>query len=165
MKIAIYNENCLLAGKFAANNEEIDDYREQNGGQDCGDWTVYEADSRGGLLDLARNMLEKAGIGARGSYDCKTALSIIDMIGDREEILTDNDIYRLGQLTTRNEDGVHFTVYEEMNWVWLMHTLGFCVINIPEHKPSGIIYDQQYWSVHISDNSRNVIDVHPELFA
>jgi hypothetical protein len=77
MKLAIYNENCTMAGRVAAREAEIDDYREQHDGQDCDDWTIY-AGSREELIDLAQHMLAKAPTGAAGSYQRRAAQAILD---------------------------------------------------------------------------------------
>lgn len=164
MKIAIYNENCTTAGKVAARDSEIDEYRLANDGQDCGDWTVYEGAERE-LLGVARRMLDAAGSDGAGAYQRKSALAIIDAIGPREDALADDDIRRLGNLITRDDAGRHFTEHESAEWLGAMEALGMIEIDRPAHYATGIPYGMEHWSVEVNDDARDVIDAHPELFA
>lgn len=162
-KLAIYAEHCVRAGKVAADDAAIDEYRLANDGQDCGDWVVYEGTKRE-LLDTARHMLDAANWGALGQHRRRSALSIIDAIGAREDVLIDDDIRRLGALTTRDEAGRHFTDTEDLDWLHVMESLGMIEIDRPIHHATGIPYGQEHWSMEMTDDARDVIEAHPELF-
>ena len=50
MRVVIWNENCVLAGR-AVSDAEIEGYDDP---RDCGDWTVYEGTPEELLSDAAR---------------------------------------------------------------------------------------------------------------
>jgi hypothetical protein len=79
MRFAIYNENCIQKGKLAADADDIDAYREEHDGQDCGDWTVYEG-APAELLELADLIERNARPGGGGTFDRRCAATI------REEV-------------------------------------------------------------------------------
>jgi hypothetical protein len=66
--------------------------------------------------------------------------------------LTPEDARLLGQLTTRDEAGTHFTQNPLFPNTWLekMEAAGFIEINRPVHGPTGIAYGQDEWSVEVT---------------
>lgn len=64
--------------------------------------------------------------------------------------LTDDDKRMLGELTTRDEAGRHFTETHSDEWLDRMEAAGYITIYRPVHQATGIPYSQEYWSVEVS---------------
>lgn len=64
--------------------------------------------------------------------------------------VSDGDLRMLGQLSTRDESGRHFT--EAYSWDWLdrMERLGMLEIVRPVHE-IGMPYSREYWSVEVTE--------------
>ena len=73
---------------------------------------------------------------------------------------TDDQIRELCTICTRDDAGRHFT--EWADWRPL-EELGLISISRPVHDATGIPYDQQYWSVQITDEGQALVDNNPEL--
>ena len=58
----------------------------------------------------------------------------------------------LGQLTTRDEAGTHFTEYTSADNLQWLEDSGLIEITRPVHESSGIAYEQKYWSVNVTDD-------------
>lgn len=64
--------------------------------------------------------------------------------------LTKKDLQKLGEITTRDEAGTHFTQIYSDEWLDKMESNGLITINRPIHEPTGIAYSQEYWSVEVT---------------
>lgn len=58
----------------------------------------------------------------------------------------------LDTLTTRNEIGKHFTEVYTADELTELEESGYILIHRPLHPQTGIRYDQQYWSVELTEN-------------
>lgn len=76
--------------------------------------------------------------------------------------LTDDQIYELGTLTTRDEAGTHFTEYSA-SWQ-VFEELGLIEITRPVHDATGISYSCEYWGLEVTAAGQALIDSRPELF-
>jgi len=79
MRIALYNENCVQAGK-PVSDRELEQAEADNDGLDCdpweaGDWTIYDAAPEQ-LLDVAASIETNARPGGGGQYDRRVARNI-----------------------------------------------------------------------------------------
>ena len=64
-------------------------------------------------------------------------------------------ISSLSTACTRDDAGRHFT--EWLDWQ-LLETFGLIEINRPIHEHTGIPYDQQYWSLQVTDLGGKLLD-------
>ena len=94
MKIAIYNENCVQAGKQVGDRELEQAEAENEGtGRDPwedGDWTVWE-DTPETLLAAAESRELNARTGGGGSYDRRVAETIREAVYDERPELRPED--------------------------------------------------------------------------
>lgn len=79
LRFGIYAEQCIQKGKLAADADDIDQYREENDGQDCQDWWVIEG-TPAGLLALADVTECNARSGGGGTYDRRCAATIREYV-------------------------------------------------------------------------------------
>ena len=73
----------------------------------------------------------------------------------------DNQIAELCILTTRDEAGRHFTEWSEH--FEALEEMGLIEINRPVHNATGIDYDQQYWTLEVTEEGIAVVEANPEL--
>jgi hypothetical protein len=64
--------------------------------------------------------------------------------------LTADDRRQLGELTTRDDGGRHFTEVYGTGWLEEMASLGLIRIDKPVHTATGIPYSAEYWAVLVS---------------
>jgi hypothetical protein len=74
---------------------------------------------------------------------------------------SDNQISELCILTTRDEAGRHFTEWSEH--FEALEEMGLIDINRPVHEATGIDYDQQYWTLEITEEGIAIVEANPEL--
>lgn len=69
--------------------------------------------------------------------------------------ITRQDLRMLGRLVTCDEAGTHFMSNPEFPPEWLdrMERLGMIEIHRPIHEPTGIPYDQEHWSVELTEEA------------
>jgi len=79
MRVAIFNENCMSAGR-AVGDDEVAQYIEEHG-RPCDDWVLHESTPEG-LLSLADEIEANARPGGGGMYDRRHAESIRDAVYD-----------------------------------------------------------------------------------
>ena len=76
--------------------------------------------------------------------------------------VTDDAIRELCIITTRNEAGQHFTTwsqhYEDLE------AAGLIAVHRPVHEVTGLPYDQQHWTVEVTDDGMALVDANPELY-
>ena len=77
--------------------------------------------------------------------------------------ITDDMIRDLSAMTTRDEAGQHFTARFDAGHVSALEAAGLITIDRPVHDATGISYDQQYWSVAVTDAGQELVDSHPDL--
>ena len=78
--------------------------------------------------------------------------------------LTRNDKLQLGRLTTRDEAGRHFADIYPDEWLDRMEVAGLITIDRPIHKPTGIPYSREYWSVQVADEVADWFDSYGQLY-
>lgn len=64
--------------------------------------------------------------------------------------ITDEDLRKLGELTTRDETGRHFTQRYSREWLDRMEAAGMIYIHKPVHPATKLEYAEEYWSVEIT---------------
>jgi hypothetical protein len=74
---------------------------------------------------------------------------------------SDEQIAELCILTTRDEAGRHFTE-------WAQHydaleEIGLIKIDRPVHAATELPYDQQYWTLEVTEEGIAVVDANPDL--
>jgi hypothetical protein len=74
---------------------------------------------------------------------------------------SDNQISELCILTTRDEAGRHFAEWSEH--FEALEEMGLIDINRPVHEATGIDYDQQYWTLEITEEGIAIMEANPEL--
>jgi hypothetical protein len=62
----------------------------------------------------------------------------------------------LKRITTRTESGVHFTSLYSSEDLEAMESSGWIKINRPVHEPTGIQYDQQYWTLEVTEKGQEI---------
>lgn len=79
--------------------------------------------------------------------------------------LTDDDKRMLGELTTKDAAGRHYTETHSAEWLDRMEAAGYITIDRPVHEATGIAYSQEYWTVQVAaevaewfDGDGNLID-------
>lgn len=77
--------------------------------------------------------------------------------------LTDDDRRQLGEVTTRDEAGRHFTQLYDRDWLDRMESTGWLEIHRPVHEPTGLSYDEQYWSVEVNPEVAEWFDAYGNL--
>lgn len=75
--------------------------------------------------------------------------------------LTDDMIRELCILTTRDASGRHFTEWAEH--YESLEKLGLVAIDRPVHSATGISYSMDHWTVEVTEEGQDVVDVNPEL--
>ena len=77
---------------------------------------------------------------------------------------TDQQATILAQIVTRDEAGRHFTeVYATDDLMELEHE-GLIEIARPVHDATGIRYQQEYWSVNVTQEGQALVDACPECW-
>ncbi|MCL6479875.1 MAG: hypothetical protein K6T65_16005 [Peptococcaceae bacterium] len=126
--------------------------------------TLYAVEVGDRLYPLSKDDLEFQKPDYKINYDSGVYPSITDieqyicnqvalneMTKDAEAVeLTLEDARLLGQLTTRDEDGTHFTQTYDTKWLLKMEKAGYIEIHRPVHGPTGIAYGQEEWSVEVT---------------
>jgi hypothetical protein len=69
--------------------------------------------------------------------------------------LTQDMIDELGTITTRNEQGQHFTAYSE-HWETLEED-GLIQVTRPVHPATGIPYGQETWTVEVTEQAQEML--------
>lgn len=75
--------------------------------------------------------------------------------------VSDDAIRELCVMTTRDADGLHFTQWSE-HWDTL-EAAGLVSVHKPVHASSGIAYDQDEWSVQITEAGQDLVDSREDL--
>lgn len=65
-------------------------------------------------------------------------------------MLTREDWQKLGNLTTRDEAGEHFTRRYPRAWLDRMEQAGMIKIYKPVHPATKLQYSEEYWSVELT---------------
>jgi hypothetical protein len=86
-----------------------------------------------------------------------------DGVGTVVVVLTRDDKIKLGQLSTRDDAGRHFTETHNAAWLARLEQIGLITIDRPVHAATGIAYDQQYWSVEVAPEVAEWFDEQGEL--
>ena len=76
----------------------------------------------------------------------------------------EDQVRYLSTLTTRDHAGRHFTERYPAGVVEELETLGLVTINRPVHEPTGINYDQSYWSLEVTEAGQDLVDANPEYW-
>ena len=76
--------------------------------------------------------------------------------------MTNEQIIELGQITTHDSSGRHFTNFSE-HWE-LFENENLIKVHRPYHESSGLNYDQSYWSMEVTPEGHLVVDENEELF-
>jgi hypothetical protein len=79
-------------------------------------------------------------------------------VGDDDQAISEEMISELCVATTRNESGRHFT--EWMHHVDALESAGLVQIDRPVHDVTGIPYDEQYWSIEVTEKGMLLVDQH-----
>ena len=77
--------------------------------------------------------------------------------------LTDDDKRVLGELTTKDDAGRHFTATHSTDWVDKMEAAGYITIDRPVHRATGIPYSQEHWTVEVAAEVADWFDSDGEL--
>lgn len=64
--------------------------------------------------------------------------------------LTAADRRMLGNLTTRDESGRHFSELVDMDWLFKMEDAGYVTIDRPVHAATGIPLGIDQWTLEVS---------------
>lgn len=64
--------------------------------------------------------------------------------------ITNEDLRKLGELTTRDEAGVHFTRRYSREWLDRMEEAGMIRIHKPVHPATKLEYSEEYWSAEVT---------------
>jgi hypothetical protein len=81
-------------------------------------------------------------------------------VGDDDQAISEEMISELCVATTRNEAGRHFT--EWMHHVDALESAGLVRIDRPVHDVTGIPYDEQYWSIEVTEKGMLLVDQHKD---
>ena len=66
----------------------------------------------------------------------------------------------LGDLTTKDEAGTHFTEYVSADNLQWFEDSGLIEINRPVHEASGIQYEQREWTVTVTDEGLAFVETY-----
>jgi hypothetical protein len=80
--------------------------------------------------------------------------------GDDDQAISEDMISELCVATTRNEAGRHFT--EWMNHLDALEAAGLVRVDRPVHDATGIPYDEQYWSIEVTEKGMLLVDQHKD---
>lgn len=64
--------------------------------------------------------------------------------------ISNEDLRKLGQLTTRDDAGVHFTRRYSREWLDKMEAAGMIKIHKPVHPATKLQYSEEYWTVEVT---------------
>lgn len=70
------------------------------------------------------------------------------------------DIRKLGEITTRDEAGTHFTQKHSADWLKRMSDAGLVEITKPVHEGSGVQYSSEYWTVAVTKKGVELGEAH-----
>lgn len=80
----------------------------------------------------------------------------VTMMATEKSTPTDDEIYELGTICTRDEAGRHFT---EGGHGWQrLEELGLIQIHRPIHDGTGIPYSQEHWSLEVTEAGQEIVD-------
>lgn len=79
--------------------------------------------------------------------------------------LSDEDRRKLGSMSTRDDAGRHFTEVYDSEWLDRMESAGLIVIHRPIHRPTGIPYGSEEWSVTVAPVVGEWFDIFGNLIA
>jgi hypothetical protein len=72
--------------------------------------------------------------------------------------LTDSELLAvMREITTRDHAGVHFTSNWPGSTIEALEARGWIIVNRPVHKPTGLEYDQQYWSLEFTEEGLEAV--------
>jgi len=57
----------------------------------------------------------------------------------------------LGEITTRNDAGRHFTEVYSARDLSELEDLGYIAVRRPVHEATGLHYSMEHWTVHVTD--------------
>jgi hypothetical protein len=77
---------------------------------------------------------------------------------------TESRVFALSTLTTRDEAGRHFTERYDDATLADLESEGLIEINRPVHRPTGISYDCQYWTVEVTPSGVELVEANPEYW-
>ena len=81
----------------------------------------------------------------------KTEWRIVEHGEPQTAGLTREDKIALGQLTTRDDAGRHYSEWIDADWLAQMEDAGLVRINRPVHEATGIPYSQEYHTLEVAD--------------
>lgn len=96
-------------------------------------------------------------------YDNAFMVMVIAEEGDPETADLYLDI--LSEICTKNEAGQHFTDIYEVDDLAALETAGLIEITRPAHKPSGIVCEQKYWHVEVTERGMEKLEERSEQIA
>lgn len=79
---------------------------------------------------------------------------------EMKEMISIEDIRKLGEITTRDEAGTHFTQKYSADWLKKMEDAGLVEITKPVHEATGIQYSEEFWTVSVTEKGVDLGEVH-----
>jgi len=75
---------------------------------------------------------------------------------------TEQQVKILAVICTQDEAGTHFMARYDYDELQELEEGGWLTINRPVHDQTGIAYSQEYWSVEVTEDGINLVEMYPE---